>query len=122
MSNTVKNLKSRTQTAKRSTLEALSADLAEAEARATTPGNPRIAQDTAMVNRVSAQIVRLHISGFNSIVDSNAVKNAVDEIAAAASTLKREAARVSDIADDLNAWSDRIDVATGLIDRIRELI
>lgn len=121
MSTPVKNLKARIVHAQSSIYKSLGSDLAEAKRRTEIPSNPRLDNDLAIFNDVIAEMVRLDIDEFNKIIDSAAVKEAVNTIANASADLKKEAKRVKDIADDINKWRGRIDATTSVVDKIVEL-
>lgn len=117
----VQKLTKRVEHAQNSMYKSLGADLTEASKRMAIPGNPRIDDDTAIYNDVITQLVRLNIDEFNSIIDSDAVRDAVDTISSGAASLKKEAKLVRTIANDLSKWQSRIGQATDIVGKIANL-
>lgn len=118
MPDTVKNLTERVKRAHDNTVQALLADLREARIRSQNPSNPRRAQDKAIFERILQELIRANIVAFNSIVDSALMKANVDIVTKEASKLKKEAAKIKEIADNITKWSTRIDFAAGIITKL----
>ena len=121
MTTEVKRLEDRTKRAQDSMNKSLGADLRESRKRKMDPTNPNAADAEVIFQRCIELLIDNAIDEFNNIGDDAATKAAVDEISKAASELKREAARVDQIADSITQWTARIDKSHAVITALQGL-
>lgn len=122
MSDEVRKLKNRVKNANESLNTSLGRDLREAMRQKADPDNPNAADAEEIFDRTIDLLMQNAIDDFNNIADTQAVRDSVDVISKSAASLKRESAKVSEIAKDVTKWSKRLDKSKNAVKQLKKFI
>ncbi|MEM1162472.1 MAG: hypothetical protein AAGJ28_16185, partial [Pseudomonadota bacterium] len=122
MSDEVRKLKNRVKNANESLNTSLGRDLREAMRQKADPDNPNAADAEEIFDRTIDILMQNAIDDFNNIADTQAVRDSVDVISKSAASLKRESAKVSEIAKDVTKWSKRLDKSKNVVKQLKKFI
>ncbi|MEM6661934.1 MAG: hypothetical protein AAF666_07130 [Pseudomonadota bacterium] len=122
MSDEVRKLKNRVKNANESLNTSLGRDLREAMRQKADPDNPNAADAEEIFDRTIDLLMQNAIDDFNNIADTQAVRDSVDVISKSAASLKRESAKVSEIAKDVTKWSKRLDKSKNVVKQLKKFI
>ena len=122
MSDEVRKLKNRVKNANESLNTSLGRDLREAMRQEAAPATPTAAGAEEIFDRTIDLLMQNAIDDFNNIADTQAVRDSVEVISKSAASLKRESAKVSEIAKDVTKWSKRLDKSKNAVKQLKKFI